>query len=575
MKNYNILRVFKAYKDFWITLKFKNKIFVIGLLFAGVLGSLLELFSIVIITPLISSLSGESIKNELILGILNQIDNLYLGFKIEPPSILSTVISVIILKNIFWIFYINRVYKFSYQFEIKLSQKIFDSFISSNYLNYVNYKTSNFIADSTFEARKINLNFIIPSFIIFSEVFVLLILIYFVISISSTYSIVSVIVIGLIMYIFHSITGKKIKTLSNKRLIFENKRIDFIKHTYDSFKEIKLRELESSYSKKFNEFNKFISDSESKFTQIQQTPRYIYEIVLYSFIVIILNFKSYFFDHTSVLVGLGIFVVSLIRIIPSITKITSNYQSLLYSLASIKRFKISNPVITESKKIRITNSFKSFESLKIRGLTFSFDKDKNLLNNINFDILRGEYIGIHGTSGSGKSTMLHIISGLIDTYNGKIYVNNTQNINLKNEVSYCHQDTVIINGTLAENISFNLDEKINFTRVESIIDQVELKVFVNSLAEGINTIISENGSNLSGGQKQRIGLARALYRGASILLLDEFTSALDKKTESNILKNLLNLKSKGLTLIMVSHKSEPLKVCDKVLYINDGKIKES
>ena len=119
-----------------------------------------------------------------------------------------------------------------------------------------------------------------------------------------------------------------------------------------------------------------------------------------------------------------------------------------------------------------------------------------------------------------------------------------------------------------------LNKDPDFDKIDTVIKQVDLQSLTNDLEHGIHAQISENGANLSGGQKQRIGLARALYRESKILLLDEFTSSLDKKTEQNILKSLLKLKNQNISMIMVSHKTEPLEICDRIYELQNGQFSD-
>lgn len=567
----NFSLILNSYKKFLKSLKSLDQLFIFLIIIGGIVGSILELTVIVLVTPLISSLTGEEISNNIIKWILELFQNFskYLNIPELKTSIILLIF--VLVKNAYWIVYTKIIYTFSYNFELTLSHKIFKKFITLNYLDYVNKKTSDFIADATLEARKINLNFIIPSFIITTEIFVLSIIIVFLVIISSVYSIYSVLLIGLFMYIFHKIAGKKIKNYGEKRLEYENKRIDFIKHAFDSFKDIKLRSIESEYLQYFKYLSKTVAYSESKFSIIQQIPKNIYEMILYTLIVIILYYSNVFFQDTSLILGLGILIVSLIRIVPSITKITSNYQSLVFSLPSIKRFDIILP--SRSEIINELNINSGFNQLEIQNLSFNYPFDKKkILSNLNLKLKKGEFIGIHGESGSGKSTVLHIISGLIDSYQGDLLLNSVKTKKIKGLVSYCPQDVILFNGSLAQNISFSLNQKVDFNKIKDLINKVGLTSLVNDLPNGLDSIISENGTNISGGQKQRIGIARALYMDSKILLLDEFTSALDKNTEQKILSNLLELKKQKISIVMVSHKTNPLKICDKIYELNKGNL---
>ena len=189
-------------------------------------------------------------------------------------------------------------------------------------------------------------------------------------------------------------------------------------------------------------------------------------------------------------------------------------------------------------------------------------------------INKGETIGIIGESGSGKSTLLDIILGLLPTKseNISIFGNNLKDSSgsWQREIGYVPQNIYLIDDTIEKNIALGLAvSKINQENLLNSIQQSQLKNFIQTLDNGLKTVVGERGSRISGGEKQRIGIARALYRNPSVLVLDEATSSLDLNNEAEITKTISNLKGKK-TIIIVSHRISTVKNCDKIFRMENG-----
>ena len=178
-----------------------------------------------------------------------------------------------------------------------------------------------------------------------------------------------------------------------------------------------------------------------------------------------------------------------------------------------------------------------------------------------------------GKSGSGKSSLINIIMGLVSPHSGKILsdgIDISENLPIwQNKISFVPQDVFLINDTIKKNIAFGVpSEEIDNDKIDYVIEKVFLKDFVNELPEKSDTIVGEKGSNISGGQKQRLGIARALYRNPEILILDRSTSSLDKSTEEKFIDDLFKIKE-NLTIIFISHNKEILKNFDKLIEIKN------
>ena len=207
---------------------------------------------------------------------------------------------------------------------------------------------------------------------------------------------------------------------------------------------------------------------------------------------------------------------------------------------------------------------------------------KNILDIQNIKIKKGEIIGIIGPTGSGKSTLLDLIMGLLNPIEGGIYINGKDIFSSdkflekwQKSIAHVPQEIYLFDSTIKDNIiCTSLKKEFQIDHFNEVLEISMLKNFISSKGKNLENMVGERGSSLSGGQRQRIGIARALYRNSEVLIFDEATSALDFKTESKIIKNI-NYFRKDLTIIMVAHRLNTLKNCDKVIKLNNGCIQNT
>ena len=217
------------------------------------------------------------------------------------------------------------------------------------------------------------------------------------------------------------------------------------------------------------------------------------------------------------------------------------------------------------------------EVISIRSLSFSYDKEVQVLKDISLDIHKGDFTGFRGESGSGKSTLFHLLLGFLQPDAGGIYVDDVplsadRLESWRRKIGYVSQQLFMVEGTLLENIAMGVDGvEIDRDRVGEAIRLASLDSFIKTLPHGLDTPIGEGGCMLSGGQRQRLGIARALYKQAEILMFDEATSSLDETTEHAINDAIVRLSEEcpGLTLLVISHRSESLAVCRKIVDLKD------
>lgn len=282
---------------------------------------------------------------------------------------------------------------------------------------------------------------------------------------------------------------------------------------------------------------------------------------------------------------LGALALGAQRLLPSLQQIYFSWSSINGSHAVLNDIveHLSNPSFQE-KHIHTRNkkpALKIDKSIILENIYFKYSKDSNLvLKNINLEISKGSKIGFIGETGSGKSTLIDIIMGLLLPTDGKLIIDNnlitTNNLQLwQQNIAHVPQQIFLSDASIAENIAFGTQpDLIDLSKVKKAAKQAQISEFIDTLPQDYSTPIGENGVRLSGGQRQRLGIARALYKEASILVFDEATSALDSETENAVMTTIDSL-DKKLTIIIIAHRLTTLRNCTKIVKLKHGQIEKT
>jgi ABC-type bacteriocin/lantibiotic exporter with double-glycine peptidase domain len=288
-------------------------------------------------------------------------------------------------------------------------------------------------------------------------------------------------------------------------------------------------------------------------------------------------------DMLSIVQYLSVFAIASFRIIPGASRIFTSFQSIKFRQPSVellsKEFGLKNyyHVKKNSQSKDLKPPLKFQKEINLRNVCFAYPIRKEFyLSEISMNIKKGNFIGIIGKTGSGKSTLINLFTGLLRPTEGKIEVDELSIFSNLSEwhkkIGYVPQSIYLTDDTIRKNIAFGLLENdIDNDLIKQAAEKANLSEFIKNLPNGLDTIVGEKGARISGGQQQRIGIARALYRNPEILILDEATSSLDNLTEKKIMDSILFLKGKK-TLIVVTHRLSTVNKCDKIFFINKGKI---
>jgi ABC-type bacteriocin/lantibiotic exporter with double-glycine peptidase domain len=277
-------------------------------------------------------------------------------------------------------------------------------------------------------------------------------------------------------------------------------------------------------------------------------------------------------ENQDVIVFMALFSAVGFRFLPSFVRIITSFQHLRFymsltdNLSKELKLEVVNS-IDEKKEIIFENE------IIFKNINFHFPNKLKLLTNLNFNIKNKSITAFIGSTGSGKTTLINIILGIIQPISGEILVDkkvvNLNNLNWKKKIGYVPQRIFLNDDSIKNNIAFGVPIKeISLDKINYAVYESQLDSYIKGLKDGIETIVGENGIQLSGGQIQRIGIARALYNKPEILILDEATSNLDSETEKRLISSIINM-SKKTTIIMVSHQDRPLKMCDSIFKIEE------
>ena len=378
------------------------------------------------------------------------------------------------------------------------------------------------------------------------------------------------------MFIFQFFFHEKSRLYGEGRFNSEEKKLKFIKDIFGSIKDIKIKKKENFFLKKFNFVNEMLTKYEMRQNFLSSLPRFWLEwatifvmvILIFYFVSLELNYEKYF-------VIIGVFAAAAFRLMPSFSRIISALQRMKFIHPVLKEF---NKIVLDNSKFILENDqgdkklFPFKKNIKFENISFYYlEKEKKIFDKVNFQINKGEFVGISGKSGSGKSTLISLLTGLLKAKSGKIVIDDQidilepQNLhNWQKKIGYVPQNIFIHDSSVIENVAFGVEENsIDIPKIISLLKTMQLNQFAKDLEVNKKTNLGEYGDKISGGQKQRIGIARALYNDPEILILDEATSALDKENEQKIINDLVKLKNKNITILMISHRESTLKNCDK------------
>ena len=568
------------FKKMWLLLSYKQKKYTIFIFMLMFLAMILESLSIGIVIPIISIL----LKGDIDTGFFSQFfafGNLT-GKNLIYMGLLITSL-IFLVKNLVLVFNLWQQTKFLRNLQFEFTSRLFKYYLKNDYIFFLQNNSAHLYRNLT-NIISAFVSYIKGYMIFLSEIIVFFGIAFVLLYVDLFGTLIILFLVGLVSFLIYISTIGKISLLGKQRNIIDGQLNKHLFQGMASAKDVKILDREEDLIYQVDK-NLFRSTRISHIIQfINVLPRFSFEMLMvFTFSILIFVMIGAKRDMIDIIQYLGVFAVASFRIVPGASRILTSYQTIRHLEPSVK-------ILLQEFTSKDNTSAKDELHLKEKNLPLKFQKEINLTNlsfsypirkefslsKISMTVKKGDFIGIIGETGSGKSTLVNLLTGLLKPSEGKVEVDKLNiNSNLEDwykKIGYVPQSVYLTDDTIKKNIAFGLRESnIDNTLVKQAVEKASLGELIKNLSEGLETIVGEKGIRLSGGQQQRIGIARALYRDPEILILDEATSSLDQQTEKKIIESIQLLKRKK-TLIIITHRLATIKDCDKIFFIDKGKI---
>lgn len=571
--------IFKNFKKLLVVLP-KITINHLFLLYFGlIILAFVEIIGLGTIPIFVSMIIDPTLKEDFFgINLLGFLKNLF-PFENITTSLGVFIILLFLFKSIY-VFFMN-FFELSTIKSIRviLANNLTKAYAFRPYIFFLNKNSSNLSRNIITESSEAT-TFVSSSISIFREISLLIGIFVLLFYFQPLITLASFTFIIIIATVFYYLTDKKLKEIGKLRILYLGEVFKTVSQLFGAIKEIKVFKKESFFLQKFGKFKNSFEQTLLVSELIKKMPRVFFELFSIIFLVTLTILFIFLNKNTSELIPyLSLVAVSTVRLVPSFSSIAS-------AMTWIKTHRISFDIVVDEiynfknqkskKSIQPSTTANKNNAIDIKNLSFSYPGSSGLssIKDITLNIKTGEMIGIIGKSGVGKSTLVNIMLNLLEPLSGEVNIQNYNLINNKNTIAYIPQDVFLMDDTLRRNVAFGeFDKDIKDHKVRSALEKAELTNFVKENLQGLDLVIGERGIKVSGGEKQRIAIARALYQEPEILVMDEATSSLDNFTEKKIMESIIKLKEKH-TVIIIAHRLTTVANCDKVLLIENGKIKD-
>lgn len=572
----NLLKKLKAV----LPKSFKKKLFVI-IIFV-IIGAFIEMLGVSVILPFMNMVMDPASVNSG--GFITFLYDLF-GFS-DITLFYLVVTGTLILFYIFKMVYLTILYKVQYRFiydgYTDFTKATFAQYLKKPYSYYLNHNTANLIRNINIEANKVFNGVVVGIMALITEITIVITLLIYLLILEPLITLIIFAVLGACLFI----TMRIIKNLSTKygKQYQKNNGL-MIKWTAQAFgviKEMKIIHCEDFFVEKYGNTAYNYSSARRKQMLLSQIPRLVIEFLGMSVILILIIVLLLSDYGTTQLFGtLTAFAVATIRLLPSINRINSSYNAVVFNKSAIDElyediFKNAQSPAREKKdETSVDHSITFNNSIELKDISFKYEgTNQYIFKELSLTIKKASAIAIIGTTGSGKTTLVDILMGILPPTDGDILCDGKSILKTKEQwaknIGYIPQTINLIDDTIACNIALGLrNDEIDKTHLENVLKKAHLHEFVSGLEEGYETVIGERGVRLSGGQRQRIGIARALYHNPKVLVMDEGTSSLDEKTEKEIVNSIETLHGE-ITMIVIAHRISTIMGCDQIYKLDDG-----
>ncbi|MGJ3259888.1 MAG: ABC transporter ATP-binding protein [Rhodospirillales bacterium] len=553
-----------------------------GLLAIMVLiGTALEAISIGLIFPFINLIANPAKLDtlpwigEVIPESLSVADDRLLVF------LTCAILTIFVIKNavLFVVYFVQT--RFSIKNQAFLARRLFERYLKSPFTLHLSRNSSDMINNVFGAVNSVFADVFIGFVTLATETLMIITLGVILFFANPILAGAAIIYVGVAVALFFFVFRKRIVYWGERELTSIRDCLQSLQQGFHSIKEVKALGREDFVLRGFMKARMELAHYLFLKGMLSLSPRlWIETIMVFGTLLAVLFILLEGADRANLIASLALFGAAGIRVIPSMNRILlaiNRIKTGSYALQTVHR-DMRQIEIERINDQTTSQPSPKFDILRIENVSFTYpESHETVLHNIDFEIKHGDFIGLVGPSGAGKTTLADIILGLLPATEGRVLANgrniNTMPQQWKRVVGYVPQANYLLDDTLAHNIAFGVDD-IDWQRIDEVVKMAQLDQHVCKLPEGIHTNVGEHGVRLSGGQRQRVGIARALYLNPDILVLDEATSSLDNDTEREINMAIERLSGRK-TLIVIAHRLSTVRNADKVILLENGRIIDS
>ena len=576
----------KILKKMNLLLDKKQKRFMIVLVFMMLIGAILETASISIVIPVVSLVMDPDAvtNNELVASLYGA-----LGMK-SPRNftvlVMCSMIAAFVLKNLFLYFQQKVLYNFVYTNQFRTSERMMKNYLRRSYEFFLNADTAVIQRSITSDVNNMYA-LVLAVLQLVSEgiVFLCLVAVLFIsdFKMTLTISVLLIVTLFIIKKVLKPIMYKAGEDNQN----YYSGLFKWISQTVTGIKDVKIGGRESYFVDEYIKCGKGYVDAVQKYTLLNNIPRLLIETVSVAGMILYLLVLMLLGENTEDMMGvIAAFGVAVVRLMPCANRINNQLNNIAFfepffmGVSDNLQDEISGKNSDMTDMLPLREKLPIKKNIELKQICYRYpNTEKWIFDHADLTIKVGNSVGIVGTTGAGKSTIVDVLLGLLKISSGSITADGEDVLSQKNyrkwlkNVGYIPQTIFMLDDTIRKNIAFGIpEEEIDEERLWEVAKEAQLDAFIRSLPEGMETGIGERGIRISGGQRQRIGIARALYENPEVLILDEATSALDNDTEKAIMDAINRLHGQK-TLVIIAHRLQTIEKCDEVYRVEDGKIR--
>ena len=493
------------------------------------------------------------------------------------------VLLALSISTIISMFTIWKLSIFAHQIGTEIADRLYTHYLKQGWLFHASGSSAQLTKKIATETIRVTANILVPLMHMNSKILLVFLLSLSIFIYNPKVAMIGISIFVVTYIILFRIVRMRLASFGKATSDVTEQRFRLMNEGFGGIKDVLLLGRDADFIGRFNKTGNILAYSQGTANAIIQAPRYLVELIAFGSIILLILYLmiSYEANLGIILPILSIYAVGAIKLLPAFQQIYGSIGVIKANLAAFDSIRedLNNSFRVEPKKQIIEKKYLNpKQQISLKNIAFTYpNKEEPTLNQLSMTIPANSVIGVVGPSGAGKSTLIDIFLGLIEPQEGQLIVDHTiingQNRrSWQNSIGFVAQSIFLSEGTIAENIAFGIShDQIDLEQVQKVIKLAYLDEFIQTLNDGIDTRVGERGVQLSGGQRQRIGIARALYHKAEVIVFDEATSSLDGVTEKMIMDAIHDFSGQK-TIILIAHRLKTVQKCDKIFFINNGKV---